>query len=495
MNGLYTAWALLEERWPAVEADIDRALSAHQANAASVEAEADAEPWIPEAVLTLAGTPLEGTRTALVRDGVATLVINGPILQHESWLTRWLGYASTERIHADFLTAIESPSVRSLVLYIDSPGGEAFGINALAGSIAAARGRKPITAYVSGMAASAGYWIASAADRIVADANALLGSIGVALPVTHYKSPYRHEFVSEQSPNKRPDPTTPEGKAQFQKLVNDMADVFVGTVARNRGVTPEQVVTRYGGGAVLVGAQAVEAGLADRLGSFQQVMAEMAGTLPPRVVLAAGRVPALSARQGVEVAMQNRGILARLVAALGLSQDEARDEAAAILTANGGSPAAAPQVPLVMVAPTAAAPATPSQSGPSAREQELERELRSQRERADRLAAEARERQREQFLASLTSDRRIISAERDAVAALYDLAAEDDVARPLQTGSRVESLRAAYTARPQHRHTEEVVAGGRELDSLPSRSDDIERDQAATKRWAERNNFGRKPKA
>jgi hypothetical protein len=78
--------------------------------------------------------------------------------------------------------------------------------------------------------------------------------------------------VSSHSPNKHLDATTEPGKAAIQSLVDSIADVFVAHVARNRGVSIETVLSDFGQGGLLVGKEAVKAGLADRLGSLTEVI-------------------------------------------------------------------------------------------------------------------------------------------------------------------------------------------------------------------------------
>jgi signal peptide peptidase SppA len=241
----------------------------------------------PEAVSMRLGRPLDNTRTVQMRDGVAVIPITGPVFRYANLLTEVSGATATGVIARDFQAAVENPYVRGIVLEINSPGGEATGINELAEAIYQARDTKPIVAYVEGAGASAAYWIASAAGEIVMDPTAIVGSIGVVMSYTDTRErdersgARRLEIVSSQSPNKRTDPATEAGRAQVQAIVDAMADVFVGAVARNRGVTAETVIADFGSGGVLVGASAVAARMADRLGSLETVIAELAGTASP----------------------------------------------------------------------------------------------------------------------------------------------------------------------------------------------------------------------
>ncbi|MEE4465088.1 S49 family peptidase, partial [Azotobacter chroococcum] len=137
----------------------------------------------PEALEARLGKPLDNTRAVSLRDGVAVIPVTGPIMRYANLFTRISGATSTQELATDLQAALDDPKVRAIVLNVDSPGGEATGINELADMIHAARGRKPIKAYVGGTGASAAYWIASAADEVVVDDTALLGSIGVVVEV------------------------------------------------------------------------------------------------------------------------------------------------------------------------------------------------------------------------------------------------------------------------------------------------------------------------
>ncbi|WP_244158842.1 S49 family peptidase [Azotobacter beijerinckii] len=234
----------------------------------------------PEALEARLGRPLDNTRAVTLRDGVAVIPITGPIMRYANLFTRISGATSTQELATDLRTALDDPKVKAIVLNIDSPGGEATGINELADMVYAARSRKPIKAYVGGTGASAAYWIASAAGEVVVDDTALLGSIGVVLEVAVRQAEAgqkRYTLVSSNAPNKRPDVETERGRAEIAKTIDALADVFTAKVARNLGVKPEKVAAMGDHGGVRVGAAAVEAGLAHRTGSLEALIAELSG--------------------------------------------------------------------------------------------------------------------------------------------------------------------------------------------------------------------------
>lgn len=229
-----------------------------------------------EALQAREGRPLTNARTVTMRDGVAVVPITGPIFRYANLFTQISGATSLDVLAKDFSAALDDPAVKAIVLDINSPGGQATGISEFATQVRAAG--KPVVAYVGGMAASAAYWIAAAAPQIVMSKSAMAGNIGAVLGLDTRKDPNKTEIVSSQSPNKRPDVGTDAGRAQLQGMVDALAQVFIDDVAAYRGMTPEAVVTDFGAGDIFIAAKAVAAGMADRIGTLEDVIAGLAGT-------------------------------------------------------------------------------------------------------------------------------------------------------------------------------------------------------------------------
>lgn len=259
------SWAILE---PALQEMFEIYKAALERKALDTE-------FDPQAVAAKLGRPLDNARTVTIRDGIAILPVSGPIFRYANLFTEISGATSIEVLATDFHNALEDRAVHAIILEVNSPGGEVDGTSEFAQHIFEARGKKPVVAYISHLGASAAYWIPSACDEIVCADTACLGSIGVVGAARISKDKSMVEFVSSQSPNKRPDPSTEAGKAQLQKHVDDLADVFIRTVARNRGMSAEDVVSKGGAGGILVGQHAVDAGLADRLGTLEGLIAEL----------------------------------------------------------------------------------------------------------------------------------------------------------------------------------------------------------------------------
>jgi ClpP class serine protease len=164
------------------------------------------------------------------------------------------------------------------------------GIRELADMIRAGSAVKPVTAYVDGQAASAGYWLAAAAPCIVASESSLLGSVGVVAAITdrtgaqERQGVKRYEIVSSRAPFKRSNPATPEGQAVIQETVDALEDIFIARLAAFRNVSVEAVQQNFGQGKQFIARRAVGAGMADQIDTFEPLVARLAADRAPRAI-------------------------------------------------------------------------------------------------------------------------------------------------------------------------------------------------------------------
>lgn len=224
------------------------------------------------------GRPLGNTMAATVRDGVATIPVEGPLFAKANLMTMYSGATSYDVLATDFTEAIDDPNVKAIILNIASPGGQVDGASEFAQMVRAARGTKPIVAFVSGSAASAAYWVASAADSIVAADTAQIGSIGVqmGLRVSDPKAGEKsYRFVSSNAQNKNADPGSDAGAKQIQSIVDDLEAVFIGAVAENRNTTSDAVIESFGNGAVFAANTALTKGMIDKIGTYEAVFSDL----------------------------------------------------------------------------------------------------------------------------------------------------------------------------------------------------------------------------
>lgn len=202
-------------------------------------------------------------------DDKGLLVINGPIIPRATAFSKASGIVSIDKLTKDFKALEADEKIKEIQLLIDSPGGSITGISDFAQLIKASD--KPTAAFVVGEAASAAYWVASAADRIISTDTGLVGSIGVVFRVG---SDGEGSIISSQSPDKRPDVKTKEGRAVVQALVDNLADIFVEAVAENRDTTVKDVLANFGKGGLLVASQALEVGMIDGISTINDFMIE-----------------------------------------------------------------------------------------------------------------------------------------------------------------------------------------------------------------------------
>lgn len=229
------------------------------------------------------GRPLQNTQTVVLRGDTALIPVTGPVFRYANLFTQISGASSLSVLSTDFAAAEQNPAIRQIVLVIDSPGGQANGIAEFAQMVRSAG--KPVIAYIDNVAASAAYWIASAADQIVMAKTGMVGSIGAVISIDPRKNDGSVEIVSSQSPNKRVDVTTDAGRAQIQTLIDGLAQVFIEDVATYRNVPVATVLEKFGAGGMKLAAEAVDLGMADRMGTLETLLTELSqssfqGTTP-----------------------------------------------------------------------------------------------------------------------------------------------------------------------------------------------------------------------
>lgn len=224
------------------------------------------------------------------QDGaVAVLPLRGVIANRMNLMSDISGGTSSEGFGRQFDAAVAEESVKAIVLDVDSPGGAVSGTDELSARIFAARGRKPIVAHVNATAASAAYWIATAADEMVLSPSAEVGSIGVygvhddlsaALEKIGVKKTIisAGEFKAEGNPF---GPLSEEAIVHRQERVDAYHDQFIRAVARNRGVSLSAVREGFGKGRMVMAHAAIAAGMADRIASLDETIARFAKSPAP----------------------------------------------------------------------------------------------------------------------------------------------------------------------------------------------------------------------
>jgi signal peptide peptidase SppA len=211
---------------------------------------------------------------------VAVLPLFGTIFPRANMMTDVSGATSAERFGAQFSELMQDPNIDAIVLDVDSPGGQVNGIEELSRQIFDARGPKPIVAIANHTMASAAYWIATAADEVVVTPSGEVGSIGVFAVHKDISGALAQDGIKvslisdgkykiEGNPY---EPLAEEARASIQTRVGEAYDAFITAIARNRGVKPDDVQNGFGEGRVVGARQAVELGMADRVGTLEETI-------------------------------------------------------------------------------------------------------------------------------------------------------------------------------------------------------------------------------
>lgn len=222
-------------------------------------------------------TQIQDSRMKLIGDtGIAYIPVRGTIHPRASFYTEVCGGTSITALTSEFTSARDNPDIKAILFDHDSPGGIATSINAFSNLVFESRGIKPIYSYVDGTCASADFWIASAADKLIIDETSRLGSVGTVVGVPKKGSDDQYvEITNSLSPFKRPDIENKEHYDSIVKYLDEMTDVFHTSLAKNFNVSKAHVIDHFGKGGLKVGEHAVSAKMATRTGSFDSCVQEI----------------------------------------------------------------------------------------------------------------------------------------------------------------------------------------------------------------------------
>lgn len=215
--------------------------------------------------------------------GVAVIPVYGVITPRADMFSEMSGGTSMQTFIAAINEATNDPNVASILLDIDSPGGQVDMVPEAAAAIRAARSKKPVTAVANTMAASAAYWLASQASEFVISPSAEVGSIGVFAAHTDMSKAMEAagvkttlisagKYKTELSPY---EPFSPEARAGVQETVNEYYAMFTKDVAAGRRASVSAVRGGFGEGRMLTAQKAVDANMADRIDTFESTLYRM----------------------------------------------------------------------------------------------------------------------------------------------------------------------------------------------------------------------------
>jgi len=176
-------------------------------------------------------------------------------------------------------------SIKAIVIRVDSPGGAVAPTQEIYNEVLKVKEKKKVVVSMGSVAASGGYYIAAAADKIVANAGTLTGSIGVIMEIPNFEGLMKKIGIEAQviKSGKHKDIASvfkslkPEEREILQSVLDDVHDQFIRAVSDGRGMDLEDA-RKISDGRIFSGRMAKEAGLVDEIGSLEDAIA-LAGQL------------------------------------------------------------------------------------------------------------------------------------------------------------------------------------------------------------------------
>ncbi|MFA5170416.1 MAG: S49 family peptidase [Sulfuriferula sp.] len=273
---LSTPWALMPERLNAFAGVLGRWMQGESASDITMAAiQADKQ----------SRTVKQSSNTNAGGGNIAVLPFYGVVTQRGNMVDdiSGTGSASTQRFTQSFRDAMADPSVSSILIDIDSPGGSVYGVAELANEIQQTRGQKNVVAIANSLAASAAYWIGCAANEFYITPGGEVGSIGVwqahedwsaAMTDAGVKTTLisAGKFKVEGNPYQ---PLDEEAQAFMQSRVDDYYVAFTKAVAKGRSMSIDQVRNGMGQGRCLGADAALSENMVDGIMTFDDVVKKM----------------------------------------------------------------------------------------------------------------------------------------------------------------------------------------------------------------------------
>lgn len=215
-----------------------------------------------------------------IEENIAILKIHGVLIESCAYAPWWGEYSSCDILINDLKKVEQNNNVDTLILDLNTPGGEVDGVANVGDFIFHLSQKIKTMAIVNSMAASGGYWLASACNKIglISD-TASVGSVGVAvahvdiskalemqgLTITHITAGKWKRATAREMPLEE------EGYRILQDQVDHIYTIFVNRLAKYKGVSEEEVL-KYADGRMFIGDLAIQNGLADGIIDFKKII-------------------------------------------------------------------------------------------------------------------------------------------------------------------------------------------------------------------------------
>ena len=231
--------------------------------------------------------------------GVALIPLHGPIVNRAGMMEQMSGMTSPQTFGEAVRAAADDDAVDHIVLDVDTPGGTVSGTHDAAEAVRYAKGKKNVVAVANDLMASAGYYIGAQAGKVMALESSSLGSIGVVMAhrdvsaaqtMLGLKTTVLYSGKGKALGNPY-SPLSDTDRTALQAMLDEMRAGFVNAVAVGRGIDPARAAERYPDAALYIGQAAIDAGLADEIGTLSSVLASLSAPKSYNVPAASRAAP------------------------------------------------------------------------------------------------------------------------------------------------------------------------------------------------------------
>lgn len=211
---------------------------------------------------------------------IGVVQVFGMMSHRVNLVSDFSGGTSTEMLGKQLKALADNPEISSIVLDINSPGGEVFGMPELAADIRSIRAKKRIVALANPIAASAAYWLGASASEFYSIPSGQVGSIGVYgvhkdISAAEEKLGIKVNIISAgkfKVEGSEHEPLSDEARAHMQKMVDSYYEMFINAIAQGRSVKASEVEAKFGEGRMVMASDAKKAGMIDGVTTMDNLL-------------------------------------------------------------------------------------------------------------------------------------------------------------------------------------------------------------------------------
>lgn len=225
-----------------------------------------------------------------VQQNVGVISIKGSLVEGSAGYGVFFGQTGYDDIRAALVAAVSNADVKAILLDISSPGGQVAGVDDTGQLIARVSAVKPVVTYTGSTMGSAALWLGLSSNFAVAGKTAIVGSLGVIMVHMDHSRRLADAGVkptviragSEKALASPYEPLSEKAQAGLQSQADILYGVFLNHVASSRGVSATNGDKKFGQGRTFIGQQAVDVGLVDKLGTYEDAFAKAQAMRPSK---------------------------------------------------------------------------------------------------------------------------------------------------------------------------------------------------------------------